>query len=67
MIVKTHKGPVEVEAGRPFVEAIRDVARRVELTAFRVFVGGQEVGQDNAPATLNEDMVVGIQPDDIAG
>lgn len=65
--IKTHRGPVEVETG-PFAERIKEVANSLGLTVFRVFVGGEEVRDEaTAPTELTADMVVGIQPDDLAG
>ncbi len=66
MLVKTHKGPVEVAVGTPFADAISTVARNLGLAQVRVFVNGEEIDQQHAPATITEDMIVGIQPDDVA-
>ena len=66
-IVKTHRGPVEVAEG-PFAAAIKAVAKSLGLQAFRVFVAGVEVVDESlSPANLTIDMVVAIQPDDLAG
>lgn len=65
--VKTHRGPIEIEAGQPFAAAIKAAAAQVGLSVFRVWVNAEEIlNEANAPATVEEGMAIGIQPDNIA-
>ena len=66
--VMTPSGVREVAEGAPFTETIKDVARDVGLTHYRVFLGDQEIEDpEAAPAVIEPGMVITIYPYNKAG
>jgi len=56
--IMTPRGPREVDAGAPFIETIKEVAAEVGLKSLRVFQGDVEIAMEDAPATLESDVVL---------
>ena len=66
--VMTPSGTREVEEGVPFTETIKNVARDVGLTHYRVFLGDQEIEDpEGAPAVIEPGMAITIYPYNKAG
>jgi hypothetical protein len=55
------------EVGQPFATAVIAAAKNAGFGKFRVFLGGEEISTDRAPALFEEDTQVEIRPYDVAG
>lgn len=58
---------IEVEPGADFATKVMETANNAGLNKFHVYLGDEEIGQDNAPQTFEEGMQVYIRRYDQAG
>ncbi len=58
---------VELSPGEPFGPTMMALARNAGLGKFRVFIGNDEIEENNSPDFIEEGMAVKVVPYDEAG
>ncbi len=58
---------VALDVGKPFAQAVTEVAKSANLGKFRVFKDGAEIKPSEAPDTITEGMQLDLRPYDVAG